>query len=296
MMTFRNIAGAAIAGLLILFGMSAVVENQARAVTGTVTTEPSGLLQSSGRPIEGVRIEYSEDGSAAVHVTTTDASGNFSFPAGSSRAGIVTASKSGLATVSVGWPPLAGSDLQIALPEPATLTGRIYDMATRRAVGRGLVSVMVDHSVNPVSASVFMDGGRYEFTGLLPGSATLAVNVQDYAPTYTTVSLAAGERQQADIGLLLDGSVIGTVVDADGSAVSGATISAEYLSFDGAAFVGHYIGGFTRTGTDGRFRVTGIVPDESFVVHAELDGRRISSSTLRATPGTPIEGVVLRFN
>lgn len=57
-----------------------------------------------------------------------------------------------------------------------------------------------------------------------------------------------------------------------------------------------FIGGFTLTRPDGRFRVSGIVPNERFVIHAEHDGRRTGSVRLQATPGVPIEGVTLRFD
>ena len=70
----------------------------------------------------------------------------------------------------------------------------------------------------------------------------------------------------------------------------------EYESFEGALLLANFIGGHTMTGTRGEFRLIGIVPDESFTIYAERDGRRSDSHTLRATPGVPIENVVRRFN
>lgn len=65
---------------------------------------------------------------------------------------------------------------------------------------------------------------------------------------------------------------------------------------EGALLLASFIGGFTLTRPDGQFRVSGIVPNERFVIYAEHDGRRTGSVRLQATPGVPIEGVTLRFD
>jgi len=66
-------------------------------------------------------------------VTTTDDDGRFSFDAG--EPGVVTASKSGLTTISVGWRNDSGT-LRIELPTPATLSGRAYKLDHYRPTGR----------------------------------------------------------------------------------------------------------------------------------------------------------------
>ena len=65
---------------------------------------------------------------------------------------------------------------------------------------------------------------------------------------------------------------------------------------EGALLLASFIGGFTLTRPDGQFRVSGIVPNERFVIPAEHDGRRTGSVRLQATPGVPIKGVALRFD
>ena len=97
-----------------------------------------------------------------------------------------------------------------------------------------------------------------------------------------------------DMGLLLEGTVMGTVVDASGDAVQGATVHAKYESFEGAQFLASFIGGFTLTRPDGQFHVRGIVPNEHFILYAEFDGRRSDSMRLQATPGVPLQDVILR--
>jgi hypothetical protein len=290
----KGIAVAAPAAIL-MFTMGVVVENQGRKVSGVVVHAPSGL-ERSGRPVADARVEYAEDDVEGVQVTSTDAKGYFEFPAG--RDGVVTASKSGLTTIAVGWPGRSTSaGLRIELPQPANLAGRLYDMATRLNVREGMVSVMVDHRVNPRSSSVFVTNGQYEFRGLPPGPALLVAHADGFAPTYSVVTLDAGAQEQADVGLLLDGVVSGRAVDAAGDPVLGATVHVTYEGFEGAEILAPFIGGYTMTEQpDGRFRVNGIVPDEGFAIFAELDGRRSESFSLRATPGISIEGVVLRFD
>ncbi len=126
------------------------VENQERQITVVVTQVPTGLA-SSGSPIPNAHVEYIEDGADAgtAIASTTDTNGSLKFTAG--NPGVVTASKSGFTTISIGYNRSSDSTLRIALPPPASLTGVVYDMATRRAVRDALVSVLADYSVNPHS-------------------------------------------------------------------------------------------------------------------------------------------------
>ena len=294
-MSINKITTLATLAAAMVFVSGSVVENQGRTISGKVVEPPSGFLSTVGTPVANARVEYLEDGAGSPAVATTDASGNFSFPAG--QDGILTASKSGLTTISIGWTTsMSSSGLRIELPSPATLRGRVYDMGTRRNAGEALVSVMVDHSVNPRSAAVFTTDGTYSFDELPPGPAVVVVQADGFAPNYTSVTLTAGGRQTADVGLLLDGIVVGTVVNSAGDPVTGATVNVAYDGFNGAEVLVSYAGGYILTDNDGGFRVNGVVPNQGFVIDAELDGQRSSSQSLTATPGIPIENVVLRFN
>ena len=174
----------------------------------------------------------------------------------------------------------------------------LYDMATRRTVIEGIVSLMVDHPINPVSDMAFMEDGRFSFEGLPPGPAVLVTHAQGFAPTYSRMTLGAGAREERRVGLLLEGVVSGGVVDSARQGVPAATIHVVYnAGFEGAEMLESFIGGHAFTGDEGRFIVNGIVPDEVFTIYAETeDGRRSGALTLEATPGIPIENVVLRMN
>lgn len=284
------------AALVFIFGD--VVENQERKIKGIVVQTPTGL-NTTGRPVANARIEYMGDNSTGVQSTTTDSNGRFELPSGTS--GIVTASKSGLTTISVGYidspnSTMPSSELRIELPRPATLSGRLYDMATRRNAGAGMLAVVVDHEVNPRSAADFVTNGQYKFDGLPPGSATLVAHAEGFAPNTKTVTLTAGGSKTADIGLLLDGTVSGTVVDASGNAVAEAYVHVAYDGFDGDALLLSFVGGHRVSDSDGQFFVNGIVPNEGFAVYAETeDGRRSPSMSLQATPGITIENVTLKL-
>lgn len=293
-MTKRIVAAAATVALLLLNGAAA--RNQSpRKVTGFVAHAPSGLA-STGQPIRDARVEYRDDSANEAQVTSTDGKGYFEFPAG--RSGIVTASKAGLAAISVGWPPRSRlSDLRIELPQPAVLEGALYDMATRQTVPEGLVTVTVDHPVSPLSDSVFTETGRFTFKGLPPGPAVVVTHAPGFAPTYSVVNLEAGRVRDARIGLLLEGTVSGRVLDGSENAAGAEVFPVYGSSFEAAEMIASFVGGRLVTGDDGLFRINGIVPDQTFSLYAETaDGRRSDVVTLRATPGIPIENVVLRVS
>ncbi len=160
-----------------------------------------------------------------------------------------------------------------------------------------IVSLMVDHPINPVSDMAFMEDGRFSFEGLPPGPAVLVTHAQGFAPN-SRMTLGAGAREERRVGLLLEGVVSGGVVDSARQGVPAATIHVVYnAGFEGAEMLESFIGGHAFTGDEGRFIVNGIVPDEVFTIYAETeDGRRSGALTLEATPGIPIENVVLRMN
>lgn len=265
------------------------VQNQApRRVTGVV--------ESAGRPVAGALVEYEEDGEVGVETTTTDERGYFEFESG--QQGIVTASKSGLAAISVLWPPWnAMPDLRIELPRSAALEGSLYDMMTRQTILEGKVSVSVDHDASPMSDTVFLEDGRFSFEDLPPGNGVLLVHAAGFAPHRGVLRLDAGEAQEMRIGLLLEGVVSGSVVDAEGEVVPEATVYVIYdAEFEDGELLESFLGGHMHTGDEGVFRVNGIVPDTPFSIYAETeDGRRSDTMTLEVVPGIPIENVILRI-
>lgn len=115
-----------------------------------------------------------------------------------------------------------------------------------------------------------------------------------------TMLLITGAVAQNQTARKVTGVVVHTP---SGLATTGRPIAnarVEYLddsAFEGAEMLESFVGGYLITDDDGRFRVDGIVPDETFGLYAETkDGRRSPAVTLRATPGIPIENIVLRVS
>ena len=274
-----------------------VVYNQGlRKVQGVVVEQPSGL-RSDGPPVVGARVEYQEEGATTTQVTTTDDKGRFEFALG--RRGIITASKSGLAPISLGWPPRrqAGWALEIVLPRAATLRGAVYDLSSQQSVREGDVTVTVYHPANLVSSEAPVEGGAFTMEGLPPGPAILVAHAEGFAPHFSSLTIEAGKTRTVRVGLLLDGEVKGKVLDADGNPAESADLHVEYNSeFLAGEILVSFVGGFTFTDEDGAFSVNGIVPGEAFGLYAEgEDGSRSETLNLTTTPGIPLEGVVLRL-
>lgn len=272
------------------------VENQQRQITVVVTQVPTGLA-SSGSPIPNARVEYIEDGaenSTAV-ASTTDANGSLKLTAG--NPGVVTASKSGFTTISIGYDRSSDSTLRIELPPPASLTGSVYDMATRRAVRDAYVSIVTDYSVNPHSNAMLTENGSFSFDGLPPDPTFMIARAPGFAPTIASTTLIAGDAHSTDIGMLLEGSVSGSVVDSHSNAVANALVEVEYHGFTDSDLLSTSIGGYVMTDDDGLFFVTGIVPNEGFSIYAELDnGTRSNVQTLTTTPGATLQNITLTIN
>lgn len=283
--------------MAVILAAGAAVQNQgARKVEGVVVAAPTGSLSASFRPVAGARVEYEERGTGDAQVATTDDKGRFEFPSG--RQGVVTAIKSGFATISMGWPPRnGGAQLRVVLPHPATVRGTLFDMATKRAVLDGAVTLIVDHPANLVSDAAHVENGRFEFEALPPGPAILVANADGFAPHFSTLTIDAGKTHALRIGLLLEGAVRGSVLDASGALVTGAVLSVVYDSaFAPGALLESFVGGRLVTGDDGMFAVERIVPDTSFRLYAEGEqGGRSEVVTLTVSPGLPLEGVVLRM-
>ena len=272
------------------------VENQNRQITVVVTQVPTGLA-SSGSPIPNAHVEYIEDGAAAGIATssTTDANGSVKLTAG--NPGVVTASKSGFTTISVGYHRDVGSTLKIALPPPASLSGSAYDMATRRAVRDEYVSVVTDYSVNLHSNAVLTENGSFSFDGLPPGPTIVIARAPGFAPTIASTTLIAGDSHNVDVGMLLEGAVSRSVVDAHGNAVADALVEVEYHGFTESDLLSTGIGGHVLTDDDGQFYVTGIVPNEGFSIYAELEnGNRSDVQTLTTAAGTTLQNIVLTID
>jgi len=78
---------------------------------------------------------------------------------------------------------------------------------------------------------VFTENGSFSFDELPPGPTFLIARVPGFAPTIASTTLIAGDAHSTDIGMLLEGSVSGSVVDSHSNAVGNALVEVEYHGF-----------------------------------------------------------------
>ena len=189
------------------------------------------------------------------------------------------------------WPS-TGSQLRVALTPPATVRGTVSDLATGRLV-RAIVTVIVRHPNNFVSHTVVAPRGTFEIVDLSPGPALLTARSEGFAPSIGSTTVEGGKQRDARIGLLLEAQAAGFVRDAEGTPVTGASVTAAYPDIGGAGILQGLVGGRPLTGSDGAFALDDLVPDVAIELQAELDGRRSAPVTITVDPGMRRTGIVL---
>jgi protocatechuate 3,4-dioxygenase beta subunit/5-hydroxyisourate hydrolase-like protein (transthyretin family) len=175
--------------------------------------------------------------------------------------------------------------VEVRLSRGGTVSGRVLEAQT----GRPILDATVEAEQSGRGAGPRYMGqgeglqattdaeGRFEITGLAPGTWTLTATHPDWSEATTTFELE-GEAASADLRLSSGGSVSGTVL-AGGRPVEGAQVSIAASGETG--FRG--FGGSESALTDpsGRFRFDRLSP-----------GRYELSATLRSQSSAPVEAVV----
>lgn len=181
-------------------------------------------------------------------------------------------------------------------PPPKTGTGSIAGRVTAADTGEPMRRAIVYLSVSIVHRTVTTDGramiggevgrqrtvetradGRYEFSGLAPGSYSVQAAPGATAGAYlprvfggdesargTQIELAEGQRVQADVALRRGGVIVGRVLDDSGEPLARVWVQPSRLT---AGEFQNRGGGF-QTDDLGRFRLYGLLPGE-YVVSAE---------------------------
>jgi hypothetical protein len=147
--------------------------------------------------------------------------------------------------------PIAGAELQVDT--------KYYQQVTlpdgTRADGPPEVRLIADSN------------GRFAAEGLAPVKLELSVRAVGFAPRETELAFVPGETTHAEVILLSEAHVTGTVRDAAGAPVAGAAIT-------GAANFFHFTGGETRSAADGTFTLRGMARGECKLgAHHEVRGR-----------------------
>jgi large repetitive protein len=268
------------------------------SVSGTVR-------DASGRPAAGALVR---SGWVAV---TTDAQGRYRLdgaPSGQQRLdasapGGLVARKGGVRLASA---TPAAADLQ--LQPGVTIAGTVVDALTRRPVAGARIALAEAHgngvSATEPSGSARSDAkGHFSAAGLLPGDYEVRVVKSGYLPaTLPRIAASARSAGAAAVALVPAASISGSVVDAQGKPVVGASVSLEparggrgRFAAGGAGFRGPRGETSTRTGPDGTFRLEGLAAIPSGVPlmasHTGFAPAERPGVTLKA--GQALTGIVL---
>lgn len=284
-----------------LVAWAALIASAAAQEDATEATVLTGrAVDHAGEPVAGASVALvstSEflDTAAILRdaVVRTDGEGRFTVTASRTTRLIVIAKPGHQSWVQSHWATEPESrELETAvLPPGGTLTGRIRGREGAPVHGARLrVSTpTTDHFVL-IPRIGCMAGARSNDEGIfvVPGVPRTGSRVTVAAPGYRTRSLFAAQHMPLDLTLEWLGFVRGRVVDAEGAAVEGASISA-----DGAEAQAHLPGGEVESGADGAFAVT--VPCEGwFWVGASSAGPPVRFGSSEILTG-PADDVVIRI-
>ncbi len=150
-----------------------------------------GTLRGKVTNASGVAISSATVSVAGGGSTTTDASGNYSFPSVLTGTHSVTASRSGFTSQTKSVTILASqtATLDFALasaPTTGSITGRVTDSATGAGISAASVSVSGGPSASTDS------GGYYTLSSVSAGTASVTYSRSGYTTQTLSVSVTAG--------------------------------------------------------------------------------------------------------
>ena len=212
--------------------------------------------------------------------------------------------QSGFATASVTTNLEQGklTHVNIRLNTSATISGTVLDEKTRNPITHVPV-LLFDKSGNIVDAAVTDSFGKYTFdNGLGPESYAVILPAQStdgkYCPTGRNVTAPASN---VNLYLVEGNSISGTVVDANGKAIQGATVIGPQLISpekfaDGLATFLATSSGLAKTGTGGSFTLKVPSTDNFYTIRAYYgDALPVSGSTV-VTPTAKAAQLALNFS
>ena len=272
--------------LIIAFGVALFAQRGGRKVSGTV------ISAATNQPLAGVPVQY-EEGST-TETTRTDEKGYFEFDQPGTL-GVVIVSHPRYATTYRRWPADRGQ-LQIRIASPAVVTGTVRDANTRRPIAAD-VTVLVEEAGSIVSISGETEGATYTVRDVPSGPAVLLASSNGFAPGWSTLTVGVGDTHTANMNLLLEAVVSGTVVDADGDLVRGAEVFVTYPDEAGAfGLLESFASGGLLSDADGKFYLLGLIPDVAMELQAQLDDGTLSNVvTVTVGPGMEQQNLVLSF-
>jgi hypothetical protein len=249
----------------------------------------------NGTPLARVAMTLDTTDSQAHTTWHSDGNGIALIPS-ASAVGVLTVAAPGFATTRRRWPPVDKQrEVVIRLDRASTLTIKVMRWASGAPASASAL-VFVSRPLNPETFNGVTSRGVVEFDDVPEGPGVIVVKGDGLAPSAAPIVIQ-GRAASKTFYLHDAGVVVGTVTDANGSPVNGATITVRYPpDVYGAGFLARMVGGRTRTGTDGRFRITGILPNTPVDITAHIDTRRSSALPIVVPEGQPLEAVALHID
>ncbi len=216
----------------------------------------------------------------------------------------------------------AETTADLTLGRGAEIAGTVTDSLTRRPIAGARVSLS-EHfgsgieALEPASVVRTDSHGRFSAAGLLPGDFQVRAEKPGYLPAeLPKVGATSAAPAAAPLVLTPAASITGRVVDAQGKAVPGATVSLEpprggrgrFGAGIAAMLRGPRAGATTRSGPDGSFRLDGLAAVSNgaplIATHAGFaqaerpgvtlqTGQALAGVVLTLTPGLAVKGRVV---
>ncbi|WP_336002027.1 carboxypeptidase regulatory-like domain-containing protein [Halorientalis halophila] len=223
-------------------------------IAGTVTDAGGSAIEGATVTADGQSTTTAADGSYSLTVEAGD------YTVDANADGFNPSSQ----TVTVNAEETTTADFSLeAQVTDGTVEGTVTD-----AGGSAIEGATV--SAGGQSTTTAADGS-YSLT-LTEGDYSVEANADGFNPSSQSVTVTAGETTTADFALeaqVTDGTIAGTVTDAGGSAIEGATVSAGGQS--------------TTTAADGSYSLT--LTEGDYTVEASADGFQSDSQSVTVTAG-----------
>ena len=251
----------------------------------------AGVVKDAAKhPVAGALVRF-QGVKSTTRWVVTDAEGAFSIPNAPDGRGalVVDAGDSGWAAKpDVKLPMPEGRALTVTLATPATLTGKVVEDKTGRAVPRAKLFLKGNAFARLVRTA---PDGTYALKGVPPETYRLAVDEARHVPwSNPSLSLAPGEARRLDIALTPGATLAGKVVDESGAPVAAARGTLTRGGENAVAGlrrmlrVGAEITAF-RSRADGTFTATRLAPGDNqrlFVSHADFERATVAGLSLPA--------------
>ncbi|MFC7370130.1 carboxypeptidase regulatory-like domain-containing protein [Fictibacillus iocasae] len=253
---------------------------------GTVTGQVTNAV--TGTPIAGTSIRIADSAGTTVAETATDENGNYTvtnLSPGDYRAVAVNPAFQ-VAIEAFSLTPGETEIINFALlPAPGTVIGNVVDAETGEIIPGATIEVLSNLVV--IASAAVNNLADYIIGGLPEGLVTIRANAPGYATETFTINVISGEIITQNFSLLSSpGSISGTVTDAAGVAVVGATVQA----FDS---IGNLIG-TAATDQNGDYTIPNL-PSGNITVIASAQGFANASTEVTLARGQNLLDVDLAF-